>query len=98
MRKAAAPGGAHADAERLQRLADRILQIEEELALQIAPVRQQQPQPVAGLVLDMRPSELAGVHDVRQAGRIGVVPLRRQRGAPMLVSRHTAGKSSFNNS
>jgi Holliday junction resolvasome RuvABC endonuclease subunit len=45
-RKAAPTGAVDADAEGLQQMPDRVLEIQE-LPLQVAPVRQQQPQPVA---------------------------------------------------
>ena len=65
---------------------DRVLQIQT-FALQIAPVRQQQPQPVAGLALDVRLPEPAGAHQMRNAERVrlvGLVALGLQRGAHML--------------
>ena len=78
---------AETNAERFQRMTDSIFEIEE-LALQVAPLDQQQPHPVAGLRLDMRSSEPARAHDVREAegvGRVGLVALGRHRGA------HVAG-------
>jgi hypothetical protein len=58
LRETAPPKSLDADAERLQGMADRVLQI------QIAPMRQQQPKPVAGFALDVRLPEPAGAHDV----------------------------------
>lgn len=66
-------------------MADRILEVEE-LALQIAPLHQQQTDPVTSLGLDMGLTEPAGPHDMRDAeriGRVGLVALRRQRRAHM---------------
>ena len=73
------------DAERLERVPDGVFQIEE-LALQIAPLTQQQAYPVAGLRLHMRLAEPARPHDVRDPQRIrrvGLVTLRTHRGAHM---------------
>jgi hypothetical protein len=75
-----------ANAKRLQRVPDRVLKVEK-LALQIAPVRQQQPQAVAVFALDMRASKPAGPHQMRQTERIGplgFVALSLQCGAHML--------------
>lgn len=62
---------------------DRVLRVQE-LAFQIAPVRQEQPQPVAGFGLDVSLPVPAGAHDVRNPERVclvGLVALRFQRGA-----------------
>lgn len=45
----------------------RVLQVEE-LALQVAPLRQKRPQPVAAFALDVRAPEPAPAHDVLNAG------------------------------
>lgn len=69
------------EAEGLQRVTDRVLQIEE-FALEVAPVRAQQAQAVAGLALDVRALVPAGAHEVRDAqcvSRIGLVALDPQR-------------------
>ena len=66
-------------------MADSVLKIEE-LALQIAALDQQQPHPVTGFGLDVRGAEPARPHDMSYAeriGRVGLVALRRHRGADM---------------
>ena len=56
----------------------------EKLTLQVAPVRQQKPQPVAVLALDVDLPEPPGAHDMRDAlgvGPVGLVAHRRHRSA-----------------
>ena len=58
----------------------------EELGLQVAPVRQQQPSPVAAFGLDMRLAEPPRAHDVGEPARmrlVGFVALCRRSGAHM---------------
>lgn len=80
------PDLAQADAERVQRMANGVLQIEE-LGLQIAATRQQKLRPIAALRLDIGLAEPAGTHDMGDAECIcfvGFVALPRQRGAHVL--------------
>ena len=57
------------DAERFERVANGVFEVQE-LAFQIAPLRQQQPHPVAALRLDMRLAEPAGAHQMGNTKRI----------------------------
>src|SRR5262249_15858211 len=82
----AAPNPPEPQPQRLNGVPDRVLDIEE-LALEIAPLRQQKPQPVALVALDMNLPEPARAHDVGNPAGIclvGLVAHRRQRGSCML--------------
>jgi hypothetical protein len=70
---------AQADAERLQRVADGVLQVEE-LGLEVAPVRQEKLRPVAAFRLDVSLAEPARAHQMGNAERIGLVGLVALRG------------------
>lgn len=77
---------AQADAEALEGMVDGVLDIQE-LALEVAPVRQKQARPVAALRPDVGVPEPAGTHDVRDTeciGCIGLVALRRHGRAHVL--------------
>jgi hypothetical protein len=89
------------NAERLQRVPDRVLKIEE-FALQIAPVRQQQPQPIARLSVLMwacRYQPVRMICAIPSASALSVL-LRCAFSAARtcLVSRHTAGRPSRSSS
>ncbi len=84
--KSPAQSSPQTDTERLQRVANAVLDIEV-FALEIAPLRQEKPHPVARLGLDICLPEPAGAHDMRNAEGIrgvGLVALRRHRRADML--------------
>lgn len=78
--------GAELQAEGLDRVADGVLNVER-LALQVTPVRHQEPQPVAVLALEMDLLEPAGAHDMGDPLRVGAIRLvahGRERGAGMI--------------
>jgi hypothetical protein len=74
------PDGANAQHEHLDRVPDRVLEVEE-FALEGAPVPQQQPQPIALVALHMHRLEPARAHklgDVTGVVHVGLVALRLQ--------------------